>query len=103
MLPFVVKDKWKRASIVACDANRDYIELATALFPEIRFICQPLSSVCEKYDVVFFTEILEHIADPYHAVDQLQGIVNPAGKIIMTVPTDPPSHIRPMTFLQQTC
>ncbi len=54
MLPFVLKDKWKRANIVACDANRDYIELATALFPEIQFICQPLSSVCDKYDVVFF-------------------------------------------------
>ncbi len=102
MLPFVLKDKWKRANIVACDANRDYIELATALFPEIQFICQPLSSVCDKYDVVFFTEILEHIADPYHAVDQLRRIVNPTGKIIVTVPDGRRDQMESMSFIQET-
>jgi SAM-dependent methyltransferase len=102
VLPFVLKDKWNRAEMVACDANRDYVELATALFPEMRFICQTLSSVAEKYDVVFFTEILEHMANPYQAVDQLRRIVNPTGKIIVTVPDGRRDQMESMSFIPET-
>ena len=102
MLPFVLKDKWNRANIAACDANRDYVELAAALFPEIQFICQPLSSVYGKYDVVFFTEILEHMADPFHAADQLRRIVKPTGKIILTVPDGRRDQMESVTFIQET-
>jgi 2-polyprenyl-3-methyl-5-hydroxy-6-metoxy-1,4-benzoquinol methylase len=102
MLPFILGDKWRRADIVACDANRDYIDIASALFPEMRFICQPLSSVCEKYDVVFFTEILEHIADPYHAVDELRRIVSSMGKIILTVPDGRCDQMESMSFIKET-
>ena len=102
VLPFILKDKWKRADIVGCDANRDYMELATALFPEVKFMCQPLSSVAEKYDVVFFTEILEHIANPYHAADQLRRIVNPKGTIIVTVPDGRRDQMESMSFIRET-
>jgi len=101
-LPFILKHEWQGADIAACDANRDYIELASALFPEIRFQCQSLSAVHELYDVVFFTEILEHMADPYQAVDQLRRIIKPAGKIIVTVPDGRRDQMESMSFIQET-
>jgi 2-polyprenyl-3-methyl-5-hydroxy-6-metoxy-1,4-benzoquinol methylase len=102
VLPFILKDKWKQADIVACDANCDYVALAGALFPEIQFFCEPLSSVSDKYDVIFFTEILEHIADPYRAVQQLRQLVNPLGKIIVTVPDGRRDQMESMSFIKET-
>lgn len=99
VLPFVLKDRWKRAVVVGCDANRDYVELAAALFPEIEFQYQPLTSVTRQYDVVFFTEILEHMANPYYAAEQLRRIVKPTGKIIVTVPDGRRDQMESMNFI----
>lgn len=39
-----------------------------------------------KYDVVFSTDVVEHIADDVQAVEQLTALVKPGGALFITVP-----------------
>lgn len=45
------------------------------------------------YDVVLFTEILEHLRiNPLHALKQLKRVLKPGGVLILTVPNISPTH-----------
>ncbi|MAG32827.1 MAG: hypothetical protein CL908_18270 [Deltaproteobacteria bacterium] len=47
----------------------------------------------DSYDVVVFTEILEHLRiDPLHALRELKRVLKPGGTLILTVPNISPIH-----------
>lgn len=39
-----------------------------------------------RYDVIIFTEVLEHTLNPFAAIDEIYRILKPEGKLIMTTP-----------------
>ncbi len=51
-------------------------------------ICEAsnLSSICNKYDVVISSHMLEHCANPIKVILEMKKIINPGGYILFVVP-----------------
>lgn len=47
----------------------------------------------DRYDVVIFTEVLEHLrVNPLHALRELKRVLKPGGTLVLTVPNISPVH-----------
>lgn len=42
----------------------------------------------EEFDVILCTEVLEHVDDPFSAVQELYRVLKPGGKLYLTTPFD---------------
>jgi 2-polyprenyl-3-methyl-5-hydroxy-6-metoxy-1,4-benzoquinol methylase len=65
--------------------------LAMSLRLPVRFEPASIGSLTEKFgvqsfDVVFASEVLEHLADPIMAVRDLVGVLKPQGVLVVSVP-----------------
>ncbi|HWD90013.1 MAG TPA: class I SAM-dependent methyltransferase [Mucilaginibacter sp.] len=40
----------------------------------------------EKFDAIFFNDVLEHLADPQEALDYCRDLLNPGGYVIASIP-----------------
>ncbi len=88
------------------------VTVAKKQYPECKFInisTEEHSEHLEKYDLVFCTEVIEHIPKPNEFVEALYNLVTPGGLLFMTTPdaghlrrtkkfihwneVKPPSHI----------
>ena len=45
-----------------------------------------------SFDTVLCTEVLEHVAEPFRAVNEIARVLRPAGHVILTVPLYFPLH-----------
>jgi 2-polyprenyl-3-methyl-5-hydroxy-6-metoxy-1,4-benzoquinol methylase len=52
-------------------------------------LSQPLPRDLPRYDCVLALDVIEHIDDDCRAVQQLSGLVNPGGRLILSVPAIP--------------
>jgi 2-polyprenyl-3-methyl-5-hydroxy-6-metoxy-1,4-benzoquinol methylase len=52
-------------------------------------LSQPLPRDLPRYDCVLALDVIEHIDDDCRAVQQLSGLVNPGGRLILSVPASP--------------
>ena len=52
-------------------------------------ICQPLA---QKYDIIFCTEVLEHLLNPWEATHHLENALLPGGTLVLTVPEGRKDH-----------
>lgn len=68
------------------------------ILADIRSI--PLPS--ESFDVIIFTEVLEHICDPISALRELSRLLKPTGTILLTTPFAYPIHEAPYDFCRLT-
>jgi 2-polyprenyl-3-methyl-5-hydroxy-6-metoxy-1,4-benzoquinol methylase len=94
------------------DLDGQSIEFAAKHYPQCRFLqtsSADLARAGEKFDLIFCTEVIEHVADPQAFVDDLRALLNPGGVLFLTtphathfrIPTDilswyglkPPEHI----------
>lgn len=64
----------------------DPLPLAQRLCPDARFELRSLSEVSERFDLIFCTEVLEHLVDPAAALGHLTGLLQPGGACVLTVP-----------------
>jgi len=69
--------------------------------PRQRFFCSSLDSIptqSRNFDLVFCTEVLEHVEQHDQALDEIARILAPGGWLLISVPTPPaepdPNHVR---------
>ncbi|MCG8352919.1 MAG: class I SAM-dependent methyltransferase [Chloroflexales bacterium] len=56
----------------------------------------------DTYDVIVCTQVLEHIPNPFKAVAELQRILKPGGRLLLTVPSSYPYHASPQDYWRYT-
>lgn len=80
--------EWSLPSrLFGCDFSGAAVSLSRERFPSIEFFQHDIyGPLPERYDVVFCTEVLEHLEKPHVALAQLLRAINPGGAIILTVP-----------------
>jgi hypothetical protein len=66
----------------------------TLHFPEFD-LCNP-AYIPGQYDVVFCSEVLEHVTEPWEAIMTLAKLAKPNGYVIVTVPFMLPYHPAPI-------
>ncbi|MBI5215711.1 MAG: methyltransferase domain-containing protein [Ignavibacteriae bacterium] len=55
-----------------------------------------------SFDIIFCTEVLEHVSDTYKAFSELSRILRPSGKLIITTPFAYPLHEEPYDYQRLT-
>ena len=69
------------------------LALARTLCPDAEFSQLPLEEIEEaQFDVVFFTEVLEHLHRPDLALKKLAALLRPGGVLVITVPEGREDH-----------
>jgi 2-polyprenyl-3-methyl-5-hydroxy-6-metoxy-1,4-benzoquinol methylase len=74
------------AELHGYDTFAEMLELARLLCPRAVFEPESLYSIEEKFEVVFCTEMLEHVVHPDEALQHLSRLVLPGGVLVLTVP-----------------
>lgn len=74
------------AQLTGFDTYSDITRLARHLCPTATFHERDLHDIDDPFDVVFCTEVLEHLYEPGEALRHLLGLLNPEGTLILTVP-----------------
>jgi 2-polyprenyl-3-methyl-5-hydroxy-6-metoxy-1,4-benzoquinol methylase len=74
--------------LVGLDHSEAGIRRARELLPAATWIVGDLYdlSLDEQFDLVLCTEVLEHLAEPERAVDELRQLCAPGGRVAITVP-----------------
>jgi len=76
--------------VTAVDISASQIERNTRAHPEISFVqhdvAQPLPFANEAFDVVWCSEVLEHLFDPGFALVEMQRVLALGGRLLVTVP-----------------
>jgi len=54
------------------------------------------------YDLVLLTQVLEHVPDPHATLSEINRILKPNGKLLISVPLNGPLHGEPWHFFQFT-
>jgi 2-polyprenyl-3-methyl-5-hydroxy-6-metoxy-1,4-benzoquinol methylase len=74
-------------SLTGADYSVEGINYSKVKFPNINFFVHDVNDpLPEEYDVIFCTEVLEHILDPYTALENLVNGLNSGGILVLTVP-----------------
>jgi SAM-dependent methyltransferase len=71
------------------DLDPQSIEFAAQEYPQCRFLHVSSSELArrgEKFDLIFSTEVIEHVTDPQAFVDDLRALLNPGGIVFLTTP-----------------
>lgn len=55
-----------------------------------------------SYDVIVCTQVLEHVPNPFRAAAELQRILKPGGRLLLTVPAAYPYHAVPRDYWRFT-
>jgi SAM-dependent methyltransferase len=77
--------------ILGVDSYAPGIEYATRQFGTARrqFVCaEPpaLARLDRRFDVIVLADVLEHLPEPGAAIDTALGLLNPRGRVLITVP-----------------
>lgn len=76
--------------VTAIDISASQIERNARAQPEIKFIqhdvAQPFPFANEAFDVIWCSEVLEHLFDPGVALREMQRVLAPGGRLLVTVP-----------------
>jgi SAM-dependent methyltransferase len=76
--------------VTAVDISLAQIERNIRAHPEIRFVqhdvAQPLPFMAETFDVIWCSEVLEHLFDPAFAMREMQRVLAHGGRLLVTVP-----------------
>jgi 2-polyprenyl-3-methyl-5-hydroxy-6-metoxy-1,4-benzoquinol methylase len=85
----VVSEQFSPDSITGSDYYEECVRLSAALVPDAKVFRASIDDLKDSdatYDVIFCTEVLEHILDTETQIPALMGLVNPGGALIVTVP-----------------
>ncbi|NJP07110.1 MAG: class I SAM-dependent methyltransferase [Chloroflexaceae bacterium] len=93
------RDLFSPAQITAYDIL-DVIDRGEATIVADIQHCPEVAS--NTYDVIVCTQVLEHIANPFKAIAELQRILKPGGTLLLTVPAAYPYHAIPQDYWRYT-
>lgn len=77
------------------DLDPQSIQFARDQYSGCRFLqttAADLTRAGEKFDLIFCTEVIEHVVDPQAFVDDLRALLNPGGIVWLTTPHA--THVR---------
>lgn len=60
-------------------------EYATLIFPEFD-LCSETQEIPRDYDVVICEQVLEHVPDPWMALERLAALCSPGGHVVISTP-----------------
>lgn len=76
--------------VTAVDISASQIERNARARPEIKFlqhdVAQTFPFENETFDVIWCSEVLEHLFDPGFALREMQRVLAPGGRLLVTVP-----------------
>ena len=76
--------------VTAVDISASQIERNSRAHPEIQFVqhdvAQPFPFANEAFDVIWCSEVLEHLFDPGLALLEMQRVLARGGRLLVTVP-----------------
>jgi 2-polyprenyl-3-methyl-5-hydroxy-6-metoxy-1,4-benzoquinol methylase len=85
----VVQSRYPDAKLAGSDYYQDCVSLSAALTPAATVFqasIDDLRKTSDTYDVVFCTEVLEHIVDTETQIPALLGLLDSGGALMVTVP-----------------
>ncbi|HZZ20307.1 MAG TPA: class I SAM-dependent methyltransferase [Opitutaceae bacterium] len=78
------------SSVTAIDISELQIEENARSMPAIRFrqhdVAEPFPFADGSFDVVWCSEVLEHLFNPLFAMQEMHRILKPGGRLLLTVP-----------------
>lgn len=82
-----VQRRYKSKSLSGFDFSAQAIEYSRKKFPNATFNVHDIyEPVGQSFDIIFCTEVLEHLEFPHRALARLVAALNPGGQLILTVP-----------------
>jgi SAM-dependent methyltransferase len=76
--------------VTAVDLSASQIARNTQILPQINFlqhdVAQPLPFANEEFEVIWCSEVLEHLFDPVFAMREIYRVLAPGGRALITVP-----------------
>jgi SAM-dependent methyltransferase len=76
--------------VTAIDLSASQIERNRRAHPEIKFfqhdVARPLPFADASFDVIWCSEVLEHLFDPGFALREMHRVLSPGGSLLVTVP-----------------
>ena len=76
--------------VTAIDLSAHQVAENARTHPEIRFlqhdVAQPLPFADGTYEVIWCSEVLEHLFDPGFALREIHRVMAPGGRLLVTVP-----------------
>jgi len=78
------------SAITAVDISHGQIEQNARAYPEISFLQHDVSARFpfddDAFDVIWCSEVLEHLFDPNFALREIHRVMAPGGRLLVTVP-----------------
>lgn len=78
------------------------MEYNRAVRPELLGDVQHLPFASESFDNLLCTEVLEHVPEPGHGLDELYRVLRPGGRALVTVPMSWNLHYQPHDYYRYT-
>lgn len=76
--------------VTAIDLSAAQIELNARAYPEIKFLQHDVAErfpfADDTFDVIWCSEVLEHLFDPAFALQEIHRVMAPGGLLLVTVP-----------------
>lgn len=73
--------------------NPDLVELLKIKFPDIKFCStDQFQTGSEKYDIIFMSNVLEHLTNPFEILEQLKNRLYPGGIFVIEGPLENQFH-----------
>lgn len=88
------------ASVLGVDYAESAIKEAEEKYqaPNLKFLCENVDNIDQKFDVIISVGTLEHMDDPFSTLKKLKGMLNPGGFIV----TSSPNWTNPRGYVLQT-
>ncbi len=82
-----VSKKYNPSSLSGADFSEEAMKASRKRFPSMNFFQHDANDpLTDKYDVIFCTEVIEHLEKPFIAVQNMLGALNPGGALVLSVP-----------------
>lgn len=82
-----IQKTYNTKKLSGSDFSQNAVDFSAKKFPNIEFFQQDLNDpIPGMYDVIFCTEVLEHLEKPYVAISNMLAALNEKGSLILTVP-----------------